>query len=185
MFGGVQAALGNFDKGDAAPDSLHVPAGEYETEVTDAKLKDTGRTNADGERIVEYAITHTVRAGEFAGRRIWHNVILTKKARSHAIRDLGWYGVESFGQLGKPFPPGVFCRIPVIVVKSDTGAEFNKVKGVTVTRIDPPKPDPDAPADVDPPSEPPSPVVQPNPTPAKGKGKPVAGTAKKPRGKKS
>jgi hypothetical protein len=72
---------------------------------------------------------------------------LTPAALPLAKRDLSKLGVTSLEQLERPLPPGIRCRVKVVLRKADDGTEYNKVQSFAVVGIDTPTADAFAPAE--------------------------------------
>lgn len=126
----------------AAQEFAALPPGDYEAEVTEGLLF-TGRTrNTPG-----YKLTFRVTDGDYVGRLIWHEIWLTEAALPLAKRDLGKLGISSPDALERPLPPGIVCKVRVVVHRDDDGTERNKVKRFEVLRIDVPEADAFAPTD--------------------------------------
>lgn len=127
-----------------AADDKPLPAGEYVGRIVTGELF-TSRTNGTP----GYKLTFEVAEGEHAGRRFWHDVWLSEAALSMTKRDLGKLGVTAIEQLDSSLPPGIRCRIKLVVRQDDDGTERNRVKGFDVVAIDMPEADPFAPSEAD------------------------------------
>ena len=125
---------------EAADDFAIIPAGEYVAEVTAGEYV-TGRTNGT----LGYKLTFRLIECDYAGRLLWYDIWLSAAALPLAKRDLGKLGVTDFDLLDRPLPPGIVCKLRVVVRRDDDGAERNRVKSFEVLRVEQPKPDPFAP----------------------------------------
>lgn len=127
---------------DAAKDFEVLPAGDYVAEVIGGELfkAQTGT--------LAYKVTFRVVEGDHARRLLWSDIWLTQAALSMAKRNLGKLGIKKDEQLERPVPPGIICKVHVVVRKSDEGAERNHVRSFDVVRIEPPAPNPFAPPPV-------------------------------------
>lgn len=131
-----------------------LPRGEYVAHVTGGELFSSKVNNVPG-----YKLTFSVIEGEHVGRKVWLDLWLSEAAIAMTKRDLGKLGVTSIEQLDNPLPPGIRCRLQVVVRKDDGGTERNRVTTFEVVGIDPPVADPFAPVAVtDAASNPPSPT---------------------------
>ena len=117
-----------------------LPADEYVCHVERGELE-TSRSNGTP----RYKLKFVVIDGEHKGRKVWHDCWLTEAAMPHTKRDLGKLGVTSLDQLERPLPPGIRCKVRVVIHKNDKGNEHNDVKSFEVVGIDTPKADPFAP----------------------------------------
>ena len=130
-----------WDTTQAATDFGTLPAGEYVAHVVDGAFM-TAKTGTPG-----YKLTFRVLEGEYAGRRVWHDLWLTEAAMPMAKRDLAKLGVTSLDQLDKPLPRGIRCRVRLALRRDDDGREHNQVRSFEVIGIDQPEQSPFAPAD--------------------------------------
>jgi len=117
-----------------------LPPGEYVCHVGNGELE-TSRSNGTPGYKLEFVVID----GEFKGRKTWHDRWLTEAAMPQTKRDLLKLGVTSLDQLERPLPPGIRCKVRVVIRKDDNGNERNKVKSFEVIGIDTPKADPFAP----------------------------------------
>ena len=126
----------------AADDFAPIPAGEYECRIISGEpFESKGRTPG-------YKLTLEVAGGEYAGRRVWHDIWLTTAALPMAKRDLGKLGVSDLSQLSQPLPRGILLRVKVVLRNQDDGTAYNRVRSFEVAGNDPPDefaPKPDAP----------------------------------------
>jgi hypothetical protein len=126
---------------EAAEDFAPLPAGEYVARVLTGELFKSQAKGTPG-----YKLTFRVLEGEHAGRQFWDDVWLTPAALPMAKRDLAKLGVTALDQLEKPLPPGIRCKVKLVLRRDDDGTEYNRVKTFAVVGIDPPDADPFAPA---------------------------------------
>lgn len=117
-----------------------LPPGEYVAHVVAGDLSVSKTKGTPG-----YKLSFRVAEGEHQGRRFWHDVYLTPAALPMAKRDLGKLGVTSLGQLERPLPQGIRCKVKLVLHRDDSGAEFNKVRHFEVVGVDKPEADPFAP----------------------------------------
>ena len=117
-----------------------LPAGQYVAGLVSGELKNRGPKNTP-----EYKLMLEVLEGEYAGRRIWHDIYLTEAALPMAKRDLGKLGVTDLKQLDQPLPEGIVCLVMLALRNNDDGTQSNKIKNFEVLRIDTPEPEPFAP----------------------------------------
>jgi hypothetical protein len=127
----------------AAPDfGALIPRGYYLTHVLDGALF-TAATGTAG-----YKVTHEILEGDHKGRRLWHDIWLSDKAKGGAVRDLTKLGITNKQQLEQPIPSRrIRCKVFVVVRKDDQGIERNEVRSFEVLCVDPPRLDPFAPSD--------------------------------------
>jgi hypothetical protein len=111
-----------YEEMDAAPDPEPIPAGEYEVHLAGGKLI---RSNEKGTRGFRLALE--VVAGEYRGRRVWDTSWLTRDAMPTAKRKLAPLGIHSLDQLREPLPENLFCKVKVVVRRSDDGSQWNHV----------------------------------------------------------
>jgi hypothetical protein len=132
-----------------APDfGVPVPRGHYITHIIDGALFNAG-TGSPG-----YKVTHEIIEGEHSGRRLWHDLWLTARAKRSAVRDLAKLGIHNKQQLEQPIPTRrIRCKVFVVVHEGDDGVKRNVVKSFDVLGIDPPQQDAFAPTDDAGPSE--------------------------------
>ncbi len=124
----------------SAPEYTLLPRGDYTAIIVAGELFNSKTNDTPG-----YRLTFEVLEGEYVGRRLFHDLWLTKPAMAMTKRDLEKLGVTSLDQLNKPLPPGIRCNLHVVVRKDDDGNERNRVIGFQVVGYDPPEPDPFAP----------------------------------------
>lgn len=101
-----------------------------------------------------YRITFEVIEGKHSRRRLWLDLWLTQAALPMTKRDLAKLGVSRLEQLDAPPPPGIVCKVRIVLNRDDDGTERNRVRGFDVSRIEPPKADPFAPGSEVPDTEP-------------------------------
>jgi hypothetical protein len=109
----------------AAGERGPLPPGEYEFRVLSGELF-TSKGGTPG-----YKLTLEVTAGEYEGRRVWHDLWLTPAALPMTKRDLLKLGVpnleENLDQLDKPLPPGILLRGKLTLRRDDDGNEANRL----------------------------------------------------------
>ena len=136
---------GNFndqwDATQAAGDFGPLPRGEYECDLIAGELESSRTKGTPG-----YRMTFAVRDGEFAKRRVWHDLWLTQAALPMAKRDLAKVGVTSPEQMERPIPRGIVCNVSVTLRADDNGTQRNHVRKFDVLRVETPQADPFAPA---------------------------------------
>jgi len=125
---------------EAAEDFVPLPSGEY-----DARIVSGGLFNSKTKGTPGYKLHFRVLEGAHEGRQFWNDVWLTPAALSMAKRDLGKLGVTSLDQLERPLPPGIRCRVKLVLRKDDDGTEHNRVRSFEVVGIDKPEDDAFAP----------------------------------------
>ena len=119
-----------------------LPPGEYVCQVANGELEQSRSKGTPG-----YKLEFSVIDGEYKGRKVWHDCWLTEAAMPQTKRDLGKLGVTSLDQLERPLPPGIRCKVRVVIRKDDDGNQHNRVRMFEVVGIDTPKADPFAPID--------------------------------------
>src|SRR4051812_35023472 len=108
-----------WDNTKAADELGPLPAGEYRCNVVEGGLF-SSRGGTPG-----FKVTLEVAEGEYAGRRLWHDVWLTAAALPLAKRDLSKLGVVRVEQLEKPLPEGMVITAKVALRRDDDGTERN------------------------------------------------------------
>ena len=131
-----------WDSTAAAEDFTPLPSGEYEARIVSGELFTSKTKGTPG-----YKLAFRILEGEHADRQFWHDIWLTPAALAMAKRDLGKLGVTSLDQLEKPLPPGIRCRVKLVLRKDDNGDEHNRVRRFEVVGIDKPEDDAFAPSD--------------------------------------
>jgi hypothetical protein len=124
-----------FAEAKAAEEFGPLPAGEYVCRIIEGAAM-TGRTNGTP----GYKLTFEVIEGEYAKRRIWHDIWLTEANVRYAKRDLAKLGVTSLDMLDNQLPEGIRCKVRVVLRKEDDGTERNRVRSFEVLGIDTPEP---------------------------------------------
>ena len=127
----------------AAEDFALLPAGEYVARIIAGECFNAKTNGTPG-----YKLSFRVLEGQHEGRQFWHDVWLTPAALPMAKRDLGKLGVTSLEQLELPLPPGIRCKVKLVLRKDDDGTQHNRVRVFEVVGIDAPEGDafaPDAP----------------------------------------
>ena len=130
-----------WDSSQAASDFELLPPGEYVCLVTKGALETSQLKGTPS-----YSLEFTVTEGEYRARKIWHHAWLTEAALPQTKRDLAKLGISSLDQLERPLPPGIRCKVRVVIRKDDDVNEHNRVRTFEVTGIDTPKADPFAPS---------------------------------------
>ena len=126
---------------EAAEEFTPLPGNTYIARIIGGELTQS-RTNATP----GYKLTFKVLEGEHQDRQFWHDVWLTEPGLPMANRDLGKLGVKTMDQLDSPLPPGIRCKVKLVLRRDDDGTEYNRVRGFEVIGIDPPEHDAFAPA---------------------------------------
>jgi hypothetical protein len=129
----------NWHTAKAAEDLKSIPAGCYRCRVIDGGLFNA-RSGTLG-----YKLTLEIIEGKHQGRRLWHDVWLTKAAMSIAKRDLGKIGITNDEQLLQPLPEGIIVDAKVALRKDEDGTEYNRVSRLELVALEPPEPEPFAP----------------------------------------
>jgi hypothetical protein len=133
----------------AADDFAPLPPGEYVCRVLSGELFNA-KTGTPG-----YKLTFEVVKGEFADRRVWHDLWLTPQALPMSKRDLGKLGIAQLEQLEQPLPAGILVRARIALRKDDNGNDHNRVRSFEVIGVEPGDAfaPPDAPAETFEPEE--------------------------------
>lgn len=126
----------------AAGDDGPIPPGAYQCHAVGLDLKKSRSHQTPG-----CTITFEVLEGDFAGRRVWHDVWLTTAAMPRAKRDLSKLGITELKQLEQPLPRGIRCSVVVVLRKSDEGVDYNEVRRFEFIGVDAPEPNPFPPDD--------------------------------------
>lgn len=121
-----------------------LPPGQYDVRIVAGELF-TSQKCTPG-----YRITFGVYEGMYTGRFVWLELWLTEAAMPMTKRDLAKIGITELSQLDQPIPPGIRCRIYVVVRKDDDGMERNRVRRFDVVGIDALEQEPFAPTDAEP-----------------------------------
>ena len=124
----------------AAEDFAPLPAGEYVARITAGECFNAKTNGTPG-----YKLSFRVLEGDYEGRQFWHDVWLTPAALPMAKRDLGKLGVTSLEQLETPLPPGIRCKVKLVLRKDDDGTPHNRVLAFEAVDIDAPEDDAFAP----------------------------------------
>ena len=85
--------------------------------------------------------------GDFAGRRVWHDIWISEAALPMAKRDLAKLQITSPEQMESPLPEGIVVSAKVALRRGDDGGDYNRVTRFEVVAFEPPKPDAFAPPD--------------------------------------
>jgi hypothetical protein len=153
----------------AADDFKPLPSGEYTFRIQSGELF-TAKKGTPG-----YKLTLEVAAGEYEGRRAWHDLWLTAPALPMTKRDLAKIGVADLEQLERPLPPGILIRGKLVVHRDDDGNEVNRLKRFECIgtepgdAFEPPDDGPDQ-SDPSPPTANGTPGANGTPPPAEGNG---------------
>jgi hypothetical protein len=123
----------------AAKERSPIPAGVYETYVTDGRLFTSNRGTAG------YKLEFEICRGDYAGRKVWHDLWLTPAALALSKRDLQKLGITTLDQLEQPLPQGIKCRVKIVTRQNDSGETYNVVRDFDVIGVEPPATDPFAP----------------------------------------
>ena len=124
----------------AAGDFGPIPRGEYECDIIAGELESSRSKSTPG-----YRLTFAVRDGEFAKRRLWHDLWLTPAALPMAKRDLAKIGITTPKQMEQPIPKGIVAKVTVALRTDDDGTQRNRVQKFDVLRVETPQADPFAP----------------------------------------
>ena len=130
----------SWETSQAAGDFGLLPPGEYVCHVSKGEFESSRSRGTPG-----YKLEFIVIDGEHKGRKVWHDCWLTEAAMPQTKRDLGKLGVTSLDQLERPLPPGIRCKVRVVINKDDKGNDQNRVRMFEVVGIDTSKSDPFAP----------------------------------------
>ena len=130
----------SWETSQAAGDFGLLPPGEYVCHVSEGKLETSRSKGTPG-----FKLEFVVIDGEHKSRKVWLDAWLTEAAMPQTKRDLGKLGITSLDQLERPLPPGIRCKVRVVIRKDDDGNEHNRVRSFEVVGIDTPKADPFAP----------------------------------------
>ncbi len=130
-----------WDKTEAADDFAPLPGGVYVARIVVGELTNA-KTGTPG-----YKLEFKVLEGEHTGRHFWTDIWLTPAALPMAKRDLGKLGVTSLDQLEQPLPPGIRCKVRLVLRRDDDGTDYNRVRSFEVVGIDEPELDAFAPND--------------------------------------
>lgn len=131
-----------WDTTSPADDFGPLPSGEYVARIVKGELE-TSRTHGTPGYKIEFQVVE----GEYAGRRIWHDLWLTPAAMPMAKRDLGKLRITSLEQLEQPVPQRIVCAVKLALRTEDDGTRHNKVRSFEVLRIETPAAEPFAPDD--------------------------------------
>ncbi len=114
-----------FKEAEAAGDYEPLPRGEYEVDVVNGEVCVSDRGTPG------YTVTFQVNDGEHRGRRIWHTFWLSAAALPYSKRDMAKLGITKLEQCEQPVPPGLFCRVSVVVRMDNRGIQRNNVTRIT------------------------------------------------------
>lgn len=120
-----------WDETEAAGDFAPLPPGEYTCRVLAGELF-SAKKGTPG-----YKLTFEVAEGEYADRRVWHDLWLTAQALPMSKRDMAKLGVTQLEQLEQPLPAGILVRLKIALRKDDNGNEHNRVRSFEVIGIEP------------------------------------------------
>lgn len=146
-----------WDSTQAAADFKPLPRGEYVCHLTAGTLQNSKSKGTPG-----YKLEFTVLDGPHTGRKVWHDCWFTPAALPHSKRDLAKLGVTALAQLNRPLPPGMRCKVQVILRTDDDNIERNRVQAFDVLGIDKPEADPFAPPPATAAGNPPGEAAEPN-----------------------
>jgi hypothetical protein len=118
---------------EAAADFAPLPRGEYEAVLVQSGLFNS-RSGTPGVKL-----EFEVRAGEFKGRKFWHDLWLTTAALPMSKRDLLKLGIKELADLEKPLP-ALVCKVVLSLRTNDDGVEFNRVNRFEVVGAEPSDP---------------------------------------------
>lgn len=118
-----------FDETEAAPEYAPLPKGIYTAELSSGELT-TSATGTPG-----FTLGFTVADGELKGRRVWHTLWLTPAAMPMTKRDLAKLGIVKLEQLERAVPPGIICRLTVVLRTDDDGETRNRINRYEVIEI--------------------------------------------------
>jgi hypothetical protein len=129
----------------AAEDFAVLPAGTYEARITDA-YPSAAKTGTGSFKLVFQVVE-----GQHAGRRLWHDLWVTEKAKPQLKRDCQKLGItDPARQFDDPATPAKLrrlrCKLTVVVQQDDAGNPSNKVRAFEVVGIEPLDEEPFAPA---------------------------------------
>ena len=122
-----------------AADLMKIPARDYRCLILSGELFNA-KNGTPG-----YKLALEVLEGDYAGRRIWHDLWLTEAAMPMAKRDLAKLGINSLEQMERHFHEGIIINARVSLRRDDGGTESNRVVRFDVVAVEPPEPDPFAP----------------------------------------
>lgn len=114
-----------FEETEAALEFEPLPRGDYDVNVVHGEVCVSER-NTPG-----YTVALEVNDGPYCGRRIWHTFWLSEAALRYSKRDMAKLGITKLEQCEQPVPPGLFCRVSVVVRMDDRGLQRNSVTRIT------------------------------------------------------
>lgn len=120
-----------WDETEAAGDFAPLPPGEYVCRVLAGELFNAKKGTPG------YKLTFEVAEGDYADRRVWHDLWLTAQALPMSKRDLAKLGVTTLEQLEQPLPGGILVRLKIALRKDDGGNDHNRVRSFEVVGIEP------------------------------------------------
>jgi hypothetical protein len=119
-----------------------VPRGEYVALLTEG-FAHKAKTGTAGIKLI-----FEIMGGPHEGRKLFHDLWLTDKAKPQTKRDLDALGItDPEHQLDGPVPEGIVVKLTVVVQKGDDEIERNCIRRIKFIRVEPP--DPFAPQDAD------------------------------------
>src|SRR5262245_28365800 len=128
-----------------AADLAPLPPGPYTCSLDDI------RPDASRSGTPRLKITLTVKDGEHAGRRVFHDAYLSVAAIPFTLRLLGKVGLDDLDLIDRGIPPGIVVRAKVVQRSRDDGETFNEVRDWSLVAVESPPPAADpAPWVVDP-----------------------------------
>jgi len=118
-----------FEETTAADEFAPLPKGTYSAEISSSEL--TNSTSGTPGFTLGFKVTE----GEAKGRRLWHTLWLTPAAMPMTKRDLQKIGITKLDQLEHPVPPGIICRLTVVVRTDDDGESRNRIVRFDVVEV--------------------------------------------------
>ncbi len=116
-----------------------LPAGTYNAVITRGEFVITN-TGKDA-----FRLTCRVDDGPHAGRQFFHSLYFSPAALAYTKADLTALGIRSLAEL-KTFPANAYrVKARVVVHKTDSGVEYNRVRSLELLERVQPKPDAFAP----------------------------------------
>lgn len=126
-----------WDATQAAEEFQPLPKGDYICHVAKGEMIESKKKGTPG-----YQLTFKVIEGEFVGRRVRQSYWLTPDAIPYTKRELAKLGINSPKQFDQPLPPGIRCRVKVVLKTNDEGDEHNEVRTFEYLQVDKVEPDP-------------------------------------------
>jgi len=107
-----------------------VPRGDYVARVLGGRLFQSTKGTPG------YKLALEIAEGEYAGKKLWHDIWLTKAAMVMAKRDLKKLGINEPEQLDKPLPEGIVVKARIALRREDNGTSWNRIIGFDVLRVE-------------------------------------------------